>query len=72
MEFLSFSNGHNIVTKKISPVILEVYPELIDTKGFSMDFGSIGPPQQHTKNLGKYSFRKGIIFNMVSKMATGS
>ena len=46
--------------------------EQIDTKGFSMDFGSIEPPQQHTKNLGKYSFTKGIIFKMASKMAVGS
>ena len=44
-------------------------PQKIATKGFSTAFCSIRCPEQHTKNLRKSIFRKGVIFKMASKMA---
>ena len=40
-------------------------------KEFSTGSGTSGHAYEHTKNLGKYTFRKGFIFKMASKMVAG-
>ena len=42
------------------------------TNDFSLDSGTSRHAYEHTRNLGKYTFRKGFIFKMASKMAAGS
>ena len=40
-------------------------------KMLQTDSGTPGHAYEHTKNLGKYTFRKGFIFKMASKMVAG-
>ena len=43
----------------------------IDKKCFPLDSGTSRHAYGHTKNLGKYTFWKVIIFKMASKMVSG-